>query len=305
MVSETDVLEIECWYRDYARSFSSADSSVEPALRLKEEHSIRVVHGMRKLAAALSLDSEEVRVAAIAGLLHDIGRFEPYAHHRTFVDAKSLSHGHYDHTGGLGAVLAETGPRSVFAHPSAFALKYSKKTGELRSIGVPTNRETLESAGMQLRICMAPMEVAPGVLATGPIPRVTEFEQVPAHFLTASAEKSDLVPDGLEDDQAMILGPRSAPVVVLGCAHSGIVNTLLYASELAGTKRFSLIVGGTHLIDADEVRVQKTMEALRQFEIMKIALCHCTGLRGQFALWEKFGASFQTNHTGDRIECSD
>jgi 7,8-dihydropterin-6-yl-methyl-4-(beta-D-ribofuranosyl)aminobenzene 5'-phosphate synthase len=137
-----------------------------------------------------------------------------------------LSHGHYDHTGGLTSVLVETGARSVFAHPSAFALKHSKKTGELRSIGMPANRETLESAGMQLRTCTEPVEVAPGVLATGPIPRVTGFEQVPAHFLTASGEKADLVPDGLEDDQALILGPRSAPVVVLGCAHSGIVNTL-------------------------------------------------------------------------------
>jgi 7,8-dihydropterin-6-yl-methyl-4-(beta-D-ribofuranosyl)aminobenzene 5'-phosphate synthase len=126
----------------------------------------------------------------------------------------------------LTSVLVETGARSVFAHPSAFALKHSKKTGELRSIGMPANRETLESAGMQLRTCTEPVEVAPGVLATGPIPRVTGFEQVPAHFLTASGEKADLVPDGLEDDQALILGPRSAPVVVLGCAHSGIVNTL-------------------------------------------------------------------------------
>jgi putative nucleotidyltransferase with HDIG domain len=92
MVTETDVLEIECWYRDYTRSFSSAESSVEPALRLKEEHCVRVAHGMRKLAAALSLDSEEVRVAAIAGLLHDIGRFEQYVRYRTFVDAKSLNH---------------------------------------------------------------------------------------------------------------------------------------------------------------------------------------------------------------------
>jgi 7,8-dihydropterin-6-yl-methyl-4-(beta-D-ribofuranosyl)aminobenzene 5'-phosphate synthase len=216
-----------------------------------------------------------------------------------------LSHGHYDHTGGLTGVLAETGTRPVFAHPAAFAPKYSKKTGELRSIGMPANRETLESAGMQLRTCTAPVEVAPGVLATGPIPRVTGFEQVPAHFLTASAEKSDIVPDGLEDDQALILGNRNAPAVVLGCAHSGIVNTLLHASKLAGTNRFSLVIGGTHLIDADEVRVQKTMEALRQFEIMKIAPCHCTGLRGQFALWEKFGTAFHTNHTGDRIECAD
>ena len=216
-----------------------------------------------------------------------------------------LSHGHYDHTGGLASVLAETGAKPVFAHPSAFAPKYSRKTGELRSIRMPASRETLESAGMQLRACTAPVEVAPGVLATGPIPRVTGFEQVPPHFLTLPAEKSDLVPDLLEDDQALILGPRSAPVVVLGCAHAGIVNTLLYAAELAGTNRFSLVIGGTHLIDADEMRLQRTLEALRQFEIMKIAPCHCTGLRGQFALWEQFGAVFQPNHTGDRIECAD
>jgi 7,8-dihydropterin-6-yl-methyl-4-(beta-D-ribofuranosyl)aminobenzene 5'-phosphate synthase len=170
---------------------------------------------------------------------------------------------------------------------------------------MPANRETLESAGMQLRICTAPAEVAPGVLATGPIPRVTDFEQVPPHFFTASAEKSDLERDLLEDDQALILGSRSAPVVVLGCAHAGIVNTLLYAAALAGTNRFSLVIGGTHLVDADEMRLQRTLEALRQFEIMKIAPCHCTGLRGQFALWEKFGSAFHQNHTGDRIECAD
>jgi 7,8-dihydropterin-6-yl-methyl-4-(beta-D-ribofuranosyl)aminobenzene 5'-phosphate synthase len=216
-----------------------------------------------------------------------------------------LSHGHYDHTGGLAGVLAETGARPVFAHPSAFAPKYSKKTGKLRSIGVPANLDTLQGAGMQLRTCPAPVEVAPGVLTTGPIPRVTGFEQVPPHFLTLPAEKSDLVPDLLEDDQALILGFRSAPVVVLGCAHAGIVNTLLYAAELAGTNRFSLVIGGTHLIDADEMRLQRTLEALRGFEIMKIAPCHCTGLRGQFALWENFGSAFQANHTGDRIECAD
>jgi putative nucleotidyltransferase with HDIG domain len=92
MVTETDALEIECWYRDYARSFYSADSSVEPALRLKEEHCIRVAHGMRDLAVALSLDGEDMSIAAIAGLLHDIGRFEQYTQHRTFLDAKSLNH---------------------------------------------------------------------------------------------------------------------------------------------------------------------------------------------------------------------
>jgi metal-dependent hydrolase (beta-lactamase superfamily II) len=81
-----------------------------------------------------------------------------------------LSHGHYDHTDGLASVLAETGARPVFAHPSAFAPKHSRMTGELRSIGMPASRETLEGAGMQLRTYTEPVEIAPGVLATGPDP---------------------------------------------------------------------------------------------------------------------------------------
>jgi 7,8-dihydropterin-6-yl-methyl-4-(beta-D-ribofuranosyl)aminobenzene 5'-phosphate synthase len=220
------------------------------------------------------------------------------------ISAVAVSHGHRDHTGGLSRLMAEIGPKPVFAHPSAFSPKYSRKKGELRSIGVPESREVLERGGMRLRSCTAPVEVAPGVLATGPIPRITDFELVPPHFLTHTRDGSDLVQDLLEDDQALILDQRGAPIVVLGCSHSGIVNTLLYAAELTGTKRFSLVIGGTHLIDADETRLKKTLESLRQFEIARIAPCHCTGMRGQFALWEKFGGAFLSNTTGDRIECA-
>ncbi len=212
-----------------------------------------------------------------------------------------LSHGHRDHTGGLPRLLAEIGPRPVFAHPSALSPKYSNKQGELRSIGVAESREALEHAGMQLLSCTRPVAVGPGILVTGPIPRVTEFEQVPAHFLTAAPEGTVPIQDSLEDDQALILDQRGGPVLVLGCGHSGIVNTLLYAAELTNTTRFSLVIGGTHLIDADETRIGRTLEYLQEFEISRIAPCHCTGLRGQFALWEKFGPAFVSNSTGDRI----
>jgi 7,8-dihydropterin-6-yl-methyl-4-(beta-D-ribofuranosyl)aminobenzene 5'-phosphate synthase len=213
-----------------------------------------------------------------------------------------LSHGHCDHTGGFSGLMAEIGPRPVFAHPSAFSRKFSNKTGEIRSIGIPESREGLERGGMRLRPSTEPSEVAPGVLATGPIPRVTDFEQVPPHFHTAARDGSGLVQDLLEDDQALILDQRGGPVVVLGCGHSGIVNTLLYATELTNTKRFSLVIGGTHLIDADEARLGWTLDSLRQFEITRIAPCHCTGTRGQFALWQRFGTAFFLNTTGDRIE---
>ena len=158
---------------------------------------------------------------------------------------------------------------------------------------------------MRLRACMEPTELAPGIVATGPIPRKTDFEQVPQHFLTDGPDGSGHVQDLLEDDQALILEQRNAPpILVLGCSHSGIVNTLLHAAELTRTSRFSLVIGGTHLIDADESRLEKTLETLRRFEIGRIAPCHCTGPGGQFALWKRYGASFLPISTGDRIECA-
>ncbi len=214
-----------------------------------------------------------------------------------------LSHGHYDHTGGLRQILETIGPRPVFAHPSVFAPKYSTKRGGLRSVGMPETRSQLERAGADFRFSETPTEVLPGVISTGSIPRLSGFEEVGTHFLTSTEEGAALSHDMLWDDQALVLDNRSAPVVVLGCGHSGLVNTLLYAAELMGRKRFALVIGGTHLIDATEACLERTLEALDQFDISKIAPCHCTGLRGQVALWEKFRGRLIWNSTGDQIGC--
>lgn len=214
-----------------------------------------------------------------------------------------LSHGHRDHTGGLPAALGQTGPQTVFAHPAAFTPKYSNRSKKMQSIGIPAELAVLEQSGMQLQRCEGPMEISPGVFASGPIPRVTDFEHVPAHFLKDADDGSGYVPDTLADDQAIIIELGHNPVVVLGCGHSGLINTLLYAAELTGTSRFSLVVGGTHLIDTDGTQLRKTLSNLDRFDIQRIAPCHCTGLQGKVALFEKFGSAYLQNATGDRIDC--
>jgi 7,8-dihydropterin-6-yl-methyl-4-(beta-D-ribofuranosyl)aminobenzene 5'-phosphate synthase len=214
-----------------------------------------------------------------------------------------LSHGHHDHTGGLAEVLNSIGSKQVYAHPSAFLPKYSKKDSDLTSIGIPADPKNLKQAGMEHRVCTGPIEVSSGILLTGPIPRITDFERVPSHFLRDAPDGSGLIHDSLEDDQALIIAHKEAPILVLGCSHSGLINTLLYATQLTGTNHFSLVVGGTHLISADDSCLGKTVEHLNQFKIDRIAPCHCTGFEGQAALWQKFGKAFILNSTGDRIEC--
>jgi 7,8-dihydropterin-6-yl-methyl-4-(beta-D-ribofuranosyl)aminobenzene 5'-phosphate synthase len=107
--------------------------------------------------------------------------------------------------------------------------------------------------------------------------------------------------DFINKQQALIIANKDAPILVLGCSHSGLINTLLYAAQLTGTNHFSLVVGGTHLISANDSCLKKTEEHLNQFKIDRIAPCHCTGFKGQIALWQKFGKSFILNSTGGAI----
>jgi 7,8-dihydropterin-6-yl-methyl-4-(beta-D-ribofuranosyl)aminobenzene 5'-phosphate synthase len=214
-----------------------------------------------------------------------------------------LSHGHCDHTGGLPGILDRIGSRPVFAHPSAFLPKYTNRNKALRAIGIPKELKALEQAGLQLHSCAEPREISSGIIASGPIPRVTEFEQVPNHFLKDSPDGSGFIHDTLEDDQAIIITRGDSPIVIMGCGHSGMINILRYAAKLTETKRFSLVIGGTHLMEANPSCLQETIQSLDQFRIKKIAPCHCTGMRGQFALMQKFGSAFQTSTTGERIDC--
>ena len=80
-----------------------------------------------------------------------------------------------------------------------------------------------------------------------------------------------------------------------------LINSLLYAKELVGGRAFAGVIGGTHLVDADPVRLQRTTDTIGQFDIGRIAPCHCTGFRGQVALWEAFGERFVTNMAGNRM----
>ena len=208
-----------------------------------------------------------------------------------------ISHGHYDHTGGLPAVLNERfGRRTVWLHPDALHPKYGCGPGEVAyDIGIPPEARRALDQWANLQFVEKPTEILPGIFATGPIPRQTAFEDVGGPFYRDSQCRE---PDPLKDDQALFLDTPKGVVVLLGCGHAGIINTLLYIQELTGSKPFHMVIGGTHLINADEHRLQRTVEELKRFGVQRLLPAHCTGTRATTFLWERLSGICEECRSG-------
>lgn len=213
------------------------------------------------------------------------------------IHAIALSHGHYDHTGGLPAVLEKTGKRPVYVGEAAFEPKciFLPRRGE-RMIGMPGGRGELEELGADFRIIVKPVELHPGVILTGPIPRVADFESVePMLTVEKNGEK---VPDQIPEDQAVILQGDDGITVLTGCAHSGVVNTLLYAKEITGAGAVHGLIGGTHLLFASDERIEKTVAALKEMQVRVLAPSHCTGFRATAELHRRIGEIMMPANAG-------
>ena len=212
-----------------------------------------------------------------------------------------LSHGHFDHAGGLPHVLRKMRKKTaVIAHPDVWADKYSGREGQQRRyIGIPHQRQVLESLGADFKLSEKPVRISDSVMTTGEIPMVTEFERIEPYLLVK--EGRGFQPDELLDDQALIITTESGLVVVLGCAHRGIINTLYHAQQLTGVKKVHTVLGGCHLMDASEERIRLTIAALRDMGVEKLGVSHCTGLPAACLMAQEFGDGFFFNNAGTVI----
>jgi len=199
-------------------------------------------------------------------------------------DAIVLSHGHYDHTSGLGDALRLAPGVPVYAHPAAGQPKYARNPdGTGRDIGMP-DRDGVQSRAAFVWVD-APSEVGEGLMLTGPVPRTTDFEDTGgAFFLDSSCTQ----PDDLIDDQAAFVETPSGTCVVLGCAHAGIINTLHHVRTLTGNRPIHTVVGGMHLLNASPFRMSRTVAELRRLGVRRLLPCHCTGFAAMAQLWTEF-----------------
>ena len=217
------------------------------------------------------------------------------------IDRVVLSHGHFDHTGGLRQVLLKMRKKvEIIAHPDIWAAKYARRRGqEARYIGIPFQQQELESLGAGFNLTAEPVKITDNIITTGEIPMVTEFEQINPNLFVK--EDSDFKPDKLLDDRALIINTGQGLVVILGCAHRGIINTLYHAQQLTGVKQIQMVLGGCHLIGANEERIMLTIAALRELGVVRIGVSHCTGLPAAVIIAQEFGDNFFFNNAGTRI----
>lgn len=211
-----------------------------------------------------------------------------------------LSHGHRDHTGGLGPFLRALPAADVILHPRAFSPRYSLHSGKPpRELGMPPEVQALLQARMdQLHWATAPMRLGPWIGLTGPVPRRRPAEALSGPFFL---DPEGRAPDPLEDDLALWIGMQAGLVVILGCAHAGLGNTLDQVGAVAGGKPLRAVVGGFHLSSASAARIRDAVRVLREAEVPCIAPAHCTGAMASEAFASAFGARVEVLQAGDSL----
>jgi 7,8-dihydropterin-6-yl-methyl-4-(beta-D-ribofuranosyl)aminobenzene 5'-phosphate synthase len=218
------------------------------------------------------------------------------------VECIVLSHGHYDHFGGLVNVLRVVGKKDlpVIVHDDMFKIRgVVKPNGKVREYPRFPSGDQVAPA-KYIRTKQPHLLANESMLVTGEIPGKTEFEEgFPRQRVFSDGKWK---PDPwIWDDRAIIINVRQKGLVIVsGCAHAGIVNTMYYAKQITGVTRVYAIMGGFHLAGKNcELRIGKTVEMLQKANPEIIVPMHCTGWRGKYALFEAMPRAFVWNSVGN------
>jgi 7,8-dihydropterin-6-yl-methyl-4-(beta-D-ribofuranosyl)aminobenzene 5'-phosphate synthase len=218
------------------------------------------------------------------------------------VDALGLSHGHFDHWGGLAEILRARGSRippgtPFYAGKEALARRYAVSASkELQDLGA-LDRKMIGAAGLEIVEAAEATEIVAGAYLTGSIARVTQYEQPSPVFLVERDGKR--VQDDFPGEQALMFLVKGRGLVVLsGCAHAGIVNTITHALQTTGSDHVHAVVGGFHLINAPEERIELTVADIKAFSPDYVVPTHCTGFEAMVRFREEMADRFLLNTAG-------
>ena len=201
-------------------------------------------------------------------------------------EALALSHAHVDHTGGLRMVLSHSFGLPVYANADLLRPRYSLSAGEYKSIGLSISLEELTQQA-DLHLSDSPIEMLPSLWTTGKVQERLEPEgRSSKHFIHAKGEWS---PDPYRDDMSLVMDTQEGLVVVCGCCHSGLLNTLAHVKRMF-QRPIIAILGGIHLVNTDETYLRHICNVLQeQYDPLYLYLNHCTGERAYVSMVNVFG----------------
>ncbi|MBA1334999.1 MAG: hypothetical protein HPY66_0621 [Firmicutes bacterium] len=218
------------------------------------------------------------------------------------IDMIFLSHCHYDHTFALADIVKEMKKNvMIIAHPDIFRKNFSLKPC-LEEIGASdkNNPDNLVSLGGQIIPVRHPFPLMEGVISSGEVARVNSFEG--KGIGTYNLVDGELRPDELLDDLSLIINLKDMGLlVVTGCSHSGIINIIEHAVNITGIEKVYGVIGGLHLVSADDQVIEATIGHLEKYNLRLLAPGHCTGIKAQYRISERFGERCLLPHSGKII----
>jgi len=264
---------------------------------------LRAEHGVSMLVTTYAEGKKDSFLfdtgVTLDGVLHNMDVLEIKGNE---LHAVVLSHGHTDHTRGLLGFIKRYGrPRvPIVLHPDAYLKRKNVQPDGHESEHIPPSKRDLEAEDVQIVEERGPSMLLGGhALVTGQIPRTTPFEKgSPAQVAWIDGKWQ---PDpGIHDDQAIVMNVKNQGLVVLtGCGHAGVVNTLRCAKELTGVDRIHAVIGGFHLTGPTfEPIIQPTIQALKEFNPGVIVPQHCTGWKATHLIAREFPEAFTPNSVG-------
>jgi 7,8-dihydropterin-6-yl-methyl-4-(beta-D-ribofuranosyl)aminobenzene 5'-phosphate synthase len=298
-LGETSDVTVTFVVDNYADVFAASKPGVERygsvGKPLLAEHGLSIHLRLGSERHEVLLDAGHTKVAVLHNL--PLLEVEPKG-----VDEVVISHGHRDHTGSVVEFLQKRGGKTpVVVHPDAFLERWKVLPDGVRQGPWQESAEAWQQAGADIVYVEGPRQLANGCLATGAIPRRTGFERVSDQLFYSDGGK--LVPDLMRDDQAIVVNVRGKGLVVItGCAHSGIVNTVLYAQEVSGVETVHAVMGGFHLCDASEETMQRSIQALKEVAPRLVMPAHCSGFEARRRFAAEMAEEFAPSAVGTTLK---